>query len=196
MSGIVDYGSITDAVNDGVYSTGDIPSRTDRVFRDIRLCFESRLSGLSTDFSNIIYENTQFDLSTLDKDENGVSILYSTDATYHFGMYAYQCTNPAGENGICKNCNKGRRLRVCIEKGHTPFGLYSDQNPSKFFTRVSKNKKEKHHYYLHDFGDIPQKHSQYISNEPVEQKNTKKTKKSYPSVSNFDDLYQNVDWNQ
>ena len=73
MSGIVDYGSITDEVNDGVYSTGDIPSRTDRVFRDIRLCFEARLSGLSTDFSNIIYENTQFDLSTLDKDENGVS---------------------------------------------------------------------------------------------------------------------------
>ena len=130
------------------------------------------------------------------KDENGVSILHSTDATYHFGMYAYQCTNPAGENGICKNCNKGARLRVCLEKGNTPFGLYSDQNPSKYFTRVSKNKKEKHHYYLHDFGDIPQEHSQYISNEPVQQKNTKKPKKSNPSVSNFDDLYQNVDWNQ
>ncbi len=114
MSGTVDYGLITDQVNDGVYSTGDIPSRTDRVFRDIRICFESRMSGLSTDLPNIVYENTDVDTADFDKGEAGIAWIRgtllpaeTTEATLgsggtdlHRGIFRIDYFNESGVGGF------------------------------------------------------------------------------------------------
>lgn len=78
MSGQVDYGLITDAVDDGVYTTGDAPSRTDRVFKNIRVCLESRLGEIATDIPSIQYENTEFDLSDIDKSSSSVKWIRAT----------------------------------------------------------------------------------------------------------------------
>lgn len=115
MSGIVDYGLITDEVNDGIYSTGDIPSRTDRVFRDVRICFESRMSDLSASLpdSQIVYENTTFDLAGADKGADQVSFIRGSllpsetesvavgvgGADLHKGIYRIDYYNESGVGG-------------------------------------------------------------------------------------------------
>lgn len=77
MSGIIDYGLITGVVDDGIYTTGDIPSLTSSEFKNIRVSLESRFNGLD-DIANKFFENTEFDLATLDKGEDGISFIYGT----------------------------------------------------------------------------------------------------------------------
>mgnify|MGYP003651969918 CR=1 FL=1 len=77
MSGIIDYGLITGVVDDGIYTTGDIPSLTSSEFKNIRVSLESRFNGLD-DITNKFFENTEFDLATLDKGEDGISFAVAT----------------------------------------------------------------------------------------------------------------------
>lgn len=76
-AGTVDYGLITEAVDDGVYSTGDAPTLTDRTFKNIRVCFESRFNQLDA-ITNKFFENTEFDLATLNKGTEGLSFATGT----------------------------------------------------------------------------------------------------------------------
>ena len=77
MAGTVDYGSINDAIDDGVYSTGDIPNLTSSEFKNIRVSFESRFNQLD-DITNKFFENTEIDLATLNKGTDGISFAVGT----------------------------------------------------------------------------------------------------------------------
>jgi len=77
MAGTLDYGLITDAVDDGVYSTGDIAGLTSSEFKNIRVSFESRFNDIDA-ISNKFFENTEIDLATLNKGTNGISFAVGT----------------------------------------------------------------------------------------------------------------------
>ena len=75
MSSAVDYGLITDS-SDVILDSGDLAGDNDRSFRNIRICFEAQLDQLG--FDTKVFENTNIDLTTLDKGEAGIKFVRGT----------------------------------------------------------------------------------------------------------------------
>tara|TARA_B100000035_G_C20992444_1_gene550862 strand:- start:65 stop:1099 length:1035 start_codon:yes stop_codon:yes gene_type:complete len=103
-----------------------------------------------------ITENAPFDhkrcharLLVSPQDENGNNLCHSKSSLFHFNQIAVQCCGPIDKDGLCKTCLKpDHRIRTCDEKGIIPFGKYNDDLDQNAFTRISRNAKDKHTYYI------------------------------------------------